>query len=227
MSVRTGPEHAARTVSVAPELDLHEQLLRAGVPAVRVGVAAEPALSYGVGVRGEPGYLRRAADAGLPTARRTTGGTGIVHLRGDLLWAVVLPRTDPRVGRDFVRAYARLGAGVVDAVTAEGFEARWVAAPGLAEAYCPLSSRGEVLEVDGAIAGAAAQHATSRALLHHGTLSLSIDRDLVDRIFELPTPGPSRRLGAAVRLRETPGSTAMAERLAARLSARLAASGSG
>ncbi len=205
---------APSRVAVDAELDVHEALLRTGAPAVRVAVIASPAVSFGVGVPPDAGYLVRAHDAGVATVRRSTGGSGILHLEGDLLWAVVLPRADLRVGRDFARAYGRLGEGLVRALAAEKLASRWTAAPGLAEEYCPLSSRGEVLEIDGRIVGGAAQHASAQALLHHGTLSMSIDRAAVDRLFDLEAPSPSHRLGEAGLLRDAPGAEAMAIRLA-------------
>jgi lipoate-protein ligase A len=188
-----------RSVTVAEELSLQEELLRRAVPAARVARVREPALSFGVRVPEDAPYLRRARSEGIATAPRAGGGTGIFHFENDLLWAVVLPRVDPRVGRDFVRAYGRFGEGIVRALAAEGRAASWQAPPGLVEEYCPLSSRGEVLVVDGRIVGGAAQHVTSAALLHHGTVSVGIDRPTIDRLFGLP-PGASSRLGSLAEL---------------------------
>jgi lipoate-protein ligase A len=171
-----------------------EEMLRQGEPAVHVAVVDRTVLSYGAGVHETADYLRRASAAGLPVVQRRSGGTGIVHAEGDLAWAVVLPRSDPRVGRDFVHAYPRLGAGLVRLLAAHGVEGHWRPAPGLSEACCPLSARGEVLEVEGRIVGAAAQHVTGRALLHHGTLSVTVDRDLVGRVFAFEDPGLVERL---------------------------------
>jgi len=171
-----------------------EELLRAGAPAVHVALIDRTVLSVGAGVRDDAPYLRRAEEAGIPTARRSSGGTGILHLAEDLVWGVVLPRADEQVGRDFVRGYGRLGAGVVTALASHGVPAEWVPAPGLSEEYCPLGSRGQVLESGGRIVGAAAQHLTGTALLHHGTLSRHVDRDLVARLFSFPDPGTADRL---------------------------------
>ncbi len=151
-------------------------------------------LSVGAGVRDDAPCLRRASGAGIPTARRSSGGTGILHLADDLVWGVVLPRADERVGRDFVRGYGRLGAGVVTALASSGVSAEWVTAPGLSEEYCPLGRRGRVLESGGQIVGAAAQHLTGTALLHHGTLSRHVDRDLVARLFSFPDPRVTEQL---------------------------------
>lgn len=171
-----------------------ERLLRAGRAAVHVATLRDAALSYGVGVDDRAPYLDRARADRVPVVRRPSGGSGLVHLPGDLLWAVVLPRTDRRVGRDFLRAYDRLGRGLVDLLAARRVAARWIAPPGLSEGYCPLSSRGQVLESGGRVLAAAAQHATSSTLLHSGALPRTLDRGQIARWFELPSPGPADAL---------------------------------
>ena len=189
-----------RHASLAEEFRTQEACLRTGVPAVRVGIVPETALSYGIGVAATARYLDRARAEGVAVVRRSTGGSGLLHLRGDLYWAVVLPREDPRVGRDFVRAFDRLGEGTVRGLGSVGVRAEWGPAPALAEAYCPLSSRGRVLCAAGRILGGAAQHATATALLHHGSLSWRVDRAMVDRLFELEADGPSRHLAGVSEL---------------------------
>jgi lipoate-protein ligase A len=203
-------EEGRAPAAVTEELERQEALLARGEPAVRVAVVRDRAVSYGVRVPPEVNYLARARAEGLEVAPRTGGGTGLLHLEGDLVWAVVLPRTDPRVGRDFVRAYARLGAPLVRLLADEGRSARWTAAPGLADAYCPLSALGQVLVVDDRIVGGAAQHVTAKALLHHGSLSTGIDRASVDRLFGLAPGGPSARLAGLAELgvRVPPGALA-------------------
>jgi lipoate-protein ligase A len=181
---------------VEDELRRHEELLRDGRPASRVAVVRGVALSYGVRVPADAPYLRRARTERIPTVARASGGTGLLHLDGDLVWALVVPRDDPRARGGFVHAYALLGAGVVRALARLGLPTEWGPPPGLTESYCPLSSRGEVLWAKGAVLGAAAQHATARAVLHHGSLSVRVDRSAVARLFELPSPGPADRLGA-------------------------------
>jgi len=160
-----------------------QALLRAGTPALHVAVLRTTTLSVGVAVAEDAPYLQRARELGIPATRRSSGGTGILHLDHDLVWAIVLPRSDPLVGRDFVQAYPRFGAGVVTALAHLGVACAWVPAPGLSDEYCPLGSRGQVLEASGRVVGAAAQHLSATALLHHGTLSLRVDRELVARLF--------------------------------------------
>jgi lipoate-protein ligase A len=196
----------------------HERLLRSGFPSVSVGVVGERTVSYGVGESDASPYLVRARADGVATARRASGGSGIVHLPGDLVWAVVLPRDDPRVGRDFVKAYDRFGAGLPLLLQRHGLSGAWVPAPGLCPEYCPLSARGWVLEVQGNVLAAAAQHLTGTTLLHHGTLPRGIDRSSIARWFDLPTPGPADRLTSLEEL----GARVSAVRLAGELADHLA-----
>lgn len=191
-------------------------ILRQAVPAVRAAVIIDRSVSYGAGVVREESYLKRATAAGLPTVRRTTGGSGLLHGPGDLAWSVVLPRSDPRVGNDYVHAYPRLGAGVVDFLTDRGAAARWADPPGSNPEYCLLSARGSVLVAQDKVLGGAAQHLAHGALLHHGIVPLELDRPLLRQLFGLSSTAVNRLTS----LREL-GVDAPAEQLAWKLAARL------
>jgi len=196
-------------------------ILRRAVPAVRAAVLVDRAVSYGVGVPPGAAYLGEAARAGVATVRRSTGGTGVLHAAGDLAWAVVLPRSDPRVGTGYVHAYARLGAGVVDFLGEQGLSSGWVDPPGSDPDYCLLSARGSVLSVEKKVLGGAAQHVSPDALLHTGIVPMELDRPLLRTLFRLST----RSLERLTSLRElgvdgTPES--LAWKLAAHLSDALA-----
>lgn len=195
-------------------LERDERLLDDGEASVRVGLLRGPSLSYGVGVPSSSDFVVRAQAEGLPTVRRRSGGSGLVHEDGDLAWAVVLARSDPRVGRDFVRAYARWGRGVVAFLEGLGLSGTWTASPGACAEYCTLSRRGEVLFANGRILGGAAQHATRSAVLHHGTISVGLDRARIARLFALPEGGALSRLTGLRELGITEPSPALAERLA-------------
>ncbi len=198
--------------------DLEEKALREGRPSARVAAVVGPrALSVGVAVSDREGYLVRARSEGLAVVRRGSGGTALLHLPGDLLWSVVLPRSDSRVGHDFVRGYERLGAAVVEVLRSVGLSASWAEPPGLSEEYCPLGSRGKVLLAESRVLGGAAQHATAGALLHHGAIAVEVDRPTLDRLFLWSGPSPAARLGG---LREL-GVSAPVEELRAALLRRL------
>ena len=142
----------------------------------------------------------------------------MLHEAGDLAWSLVLPRDHPLVGRDFHRAFDRLGRGVSETLSEHGVRATWVPAPGLSEEFCLLGPRGQVLATPAGIVGGAAQHATRTALLHHGNLAVRLDRDAVRRLFDLGAPTAADRLGslAGAGLRTPPEelAPALAEALA-------------
>jgi lipoate-protein ligase A len=181
-------------VACAEEFEEDARLLRLGAPAVRVAMLGDSALSYGIGVRDSAEYLRAARAVGVPTVRRSTGGTGVLHGPGDLAWSVVLPRTHPAAGRDFVRAYARLGEGAVRFLSGRGVSAAWTAPPGLSPDFCFLSARGEVLAAGTRVLGGAAQHVTRDALLHQGVLPLHFDRRRIQAVFGIAPAVLTERL---------------------------------
>jgi len=204
-------------VTCSEDVRTDEAILRRGVPAVRVAVLIDRAVSVGVGVHADAPYLARAVKQGVPTVRRTTGGTGLLHAPGDLAWSIVLPRSDPRVGSDFVRAYPRLGEGVVQFLSERGVATRWQDPPGTDPEYCLLSARGSVLMHAGKVVGGAAQHLAGGTLLHHGILPLELDRPLLRRIFGL-SAGSAARLTSLREIGVTGGAEELAWKLAARLS---------
>lgn len=203
-------------VTCADDVRTDEAILKRGVPAVRAAVLIDRAVSCGVGVHEDAPFLARAARAGVPVVRRTTGGSGLLHAPGDLAWSVVLPRNDPRVGGEYVRAYARLGDGVVRFLADRGITAKWMDPPGTDPDYCLLSARGSVLGAGDKLLGGAAQHLARGALLHHGILPLEVDRTLLRTIFDLP----SRSLDRLTSLRDL-GVRGSPEELAWKLAASL------
>lgn len=204
-------------VTCAEDVRTDEAILRRGVPAVRVAVLTDRAVSVGVGVRATAPSFARASKEGIPVVRRTTGGTGLLHAPGDLAWSIVLPRADARVGSDFVRAYPRLGEGVVRFLAERGIPTKWQDPPGTDPEYCLLSARGSVLVHEGKVVGGAAQHLAGGALLHHGILPLELDRSLLRKIFELSSSSVAR-LTSLRELGVTGGPEELAWKLAARLS---------
>jgi lipoate-protein ligase A len=186
--------HVVGRTTLADTLRTQDALLRQGDPAVHVAGLQDTVVSFGAGVSEGAPFLARARVRGTPTLRRSSGGTGVLHLPGDLVWAVILPRSDPRVGRDFVNAYARLGAGLVTVLARHGGDAAWTPAPGLSDDYCPLGHRGQVLSIRGLVVGAAAQHLTGTALLHQGMLSFEVDRPLTRDLFSFPNDAAADRL---------------------------------
>ena len=172
-------------VSCADDVSADDRLLARGAAVVRVAVLADRAVSVGVGVPLSAAYLNRARAEGYSVVRRSSGGTGVLHEPGDLAWSLVLPLDHPLVGHDYLRAFGRLGRGVVRFLADHGVTATWIPAPGLSEEFCLLGHRGQVLATNAGILGGAAQHARRAALLHHGTLTARLDRPMVARLFDL------------------------------------------
>ena len=188
--------------SVAEHFAREQLALRAGAPTALVAVVGSPApvVSFGVGVHRAATYLADAQQVSVRTLARTTGGTGVLHGTDDVLWSLVLPRADPRVGRDFVRAYARLGAPIIAALGELGVPASWEEAPGLSVEYCPLGERGRVLASEGRILGGAAQHATREALLHHGAIAWAVDRVRIGELCRATPPAAIGRLAGVAEI---------------------------
>lgn len=192
-----------------------ESALDRARPAVHVTLLTRPMLSLGVAQPPGTPAEERARARGFDIVRRSTGGTGVLGLPGDLAWTVVLPRDDPRLGPDHLRAYGRLGGAPARLLSGPGRPVRWRCVPALHPELCFLSGRGEVLTAHGRVLGGAAQHRTARALLHHGLLVARVPREEIGAIYgltesevagaltgldELGLPDPPATLG--VRLEE-------------------------
>jgi lipoate-protein ligase A len=213
------PRHNVGPMPVEESVRQDEALLRAGRPAVRVAVLLDRAISLGITQpQSEPAAIRARAE-GLPVVSRSTGGSGLLHLPGDLAWTLVLPRDHPAAGADFVSGYDRLGAGVVAFLAESGIRAEWSEPFGLTESYCLLGSRGMVLTAGGRAIGGAAQHATRDALLHQGVLSSSVDRDLLVRLFDIPAATAREKISGFAELGVGRSPLDLAERLLYRLTA--------
>ncbi len=133
----------AETPITAQEYERRDEAaLRRALGGSRAAVLSDRALSVGVGVPMGADWIERARRRGLPIVRRSTGGTGVLHEAGDLVWSIVLPRSDPRVGRDYSRAYSRLGVGAARFLGDLGLDAGWTTPPAVSETCFTLGPRG-------------------------------------------------------------------------------------
>lgn len=201
-------------VSVSEILAEDERALHAAAPWVRVAVVSDTAVSYGAGVAEDAPFLERCHGDGVPVVRRGSGGTGILHSRGDLVWSIVLPRSDPRFMAGYVRAYRQFGDGLVRLFAARQLRADWGAPPALSREYCPLGDRGEVLTIRDRVVSGASQHVTPQALLHHGTLPAAVNVDQVGWLFAIDDPATLGRLAGLRELGIRAANPALAEELA-------------
>jgi lipoate-protein ligase A len=166
-------------------MERDEAALRAGAAIVRSAYFSSACLSIGIGERADGAVARAAGRAGLPLVHRRSGGSGLLHLPGDLVWSIVLPRSWALVGQDFVHGYERLGLGVTDWLRELGLDARWSPPFDRSERYCLLGPRGRVLTVGGRAIGGAAQHVSGTALLHHGVINRGLDPARLSELFGL------------------------------------------
>jgi lipoate-protein ligase A len=209
--------HNVGPLPIVESVRQDEALLAAGRPAVRVAVLLDRSISLGITQPPNDPVAVRARAEGLPVVSRSTGGSGLLHMPGDLAWSVVLPRDHPAAGHDFISGYDRLGAGVVAFLAESGIRAEWADPFRLSESYCLLGSRGRVLTAGGRAIGGAAQHATRDALLHHGVLNRAVDRDLLERVFEVPPETARERVSGYLELGVGRSPIDLAERLLYRL----------
>ena len=189
------PPNPRRTTSEG-RVQRDERLLRDGRPSVHAEILSDATLSIGVQPAPVAGSVAAARRLGIEISRRRSGGTGVLTLPGDIVWTLVLPRSDPRWGRDFLHAYDRWGAPVVELLEGRGRPAHWGPPPGQSTSLCPLGSRGEVLWSEGRVVGAAAQHLSAGALLHHGILFWTPRTELAEALWPEDAPAIRRFLGA-------------------------------
>jgi lipoate-protein ligase A len=182
------PSRPIARLSPEEQIAADEKRLRAGGAGVSLALLTAPCLSLGVAQPTELPVARRARNVGLSVVRRSTGGTSVLCGEGDIAWSIILPRADPRVGRDFTHAYARFGGPITETLARTIGPTDWSPAPGLLEEVCILSSRGQVVRTPRGILGGAAQHRTGVALLHHGILHARPNRELLRELWpEVPS----------------------------------------
>ncbi|MFZ0891326.1 MAG: hypothetical protein WB778_01040 [Thermoplasmata archaeon] len=190
------------TVVVDPSTDLASMLqatnakFRGGQSAVFVARLDCSELSVGIGHSPNQELVERCRQRKIPILRRPTGGTAVLHAPGDIAWSLVLPRNHARVGRDFVKAYGRLGEGITQFLATHDVDAAWVESPGISHDYCLLGARGQVLQVGSRVLGGAAQQLAKAMLLHHGILPARIDERLIHDLFDLTPRTIRERLTA-------------------------------
>jgi lipoate-protein ligase A len=187
--------------------------LRSGAFHYRAAGLVDRSVTLGVAQTLDSGPAKRARELGIPVYRRTSGGSGLLHLPGDLVWSLVIPRNDPIFGRRFATDYERWGAGVVAMLEELGIHARWTGPPDLSDEYCLLGRRGKVLSVDGRVLGGAAQHLTAHALLHHGVIGFDRAPELISRLFRVDEEVAEGRLVGIRELRPPLASAELCERL--------------
>lgn len=173
--------------------------------------------------------LEAVARAGVPVARRPTGGRAILHA-DDWTYSAVVPLDDPRFGGGLAASVSRLAAVVAAALAAVGVDcvpagraAARTARAARAAARTPLADEpacfalavGHELTVAGRKLAGSAQRRLTRALLQQGTILAGpgYERlaDLLPGEGEPRAAARARLLAATVTVRELTGGRARFE----------------
>ncbi len=160
-------------------MSLDEALLEtARRPTLRLYTWRRPAVSLGYRQRA-PDWLGRAAKLGVDVVRRCSGGGTVLHA-GDLTYALVVPRGCPEVPDDLACSYDWIRHCLIEGLQRAGLPVSASrAVPGAdRSALCFSGATGNEIDLDAAKLVGSAQRRTAWALLQHGSIRLSDDRDL-------------------------------------------------
>lgn len=135
------------------------------------------------------GYLqdaRRFGGSGLPVVRRITGGRAVLH-DSEVTYSVICPSEHPLFKQGITGAYGVISGCIINALSGAGIHATLANPPrkpaALAKDACFFSpSRCEVT-VGGKKLVGSAQRRFKSAFLQHGSILLSADRGLHERVF--------------------------------------------
>lgn len=169
-----GRENMARDSAILKALEGGQ-----GVPTVRLYGWDAPTISVG--------YLQKAGaftGLGLPVVRRVTGGRAVVHW-SEVTYSVTGLTDDPLFEGGIMGAYSIICGCIMAALRDAGVESTY--SPGMAgrernEACFHSPSRYEVLAGGRKLVGSA-QRRLKRAFLQHGSILMSTDVELNERVF--------------------------------------------
>ncbi|MDR0387833.1 MAG: lipoate--protein ligase family protein [Treponema sp.] len=132
--------------------------------------------------------IRACKDRGIGVIRRITGGGAVFH-RAELTYSVILPAGHPLAGASIHDSYRILCGGVIRGLALLGLNAR----------FAPIN---DILCGDRKISGNA-QTRRKDTVLHHGTVLLDLDADLMFSLLRVPEEKMKGRLARDVKARVT------------------------
>ncbi|MDR2741330.1 MAG: lipoate--protein ligase family protein [Treponema sp.] len=132
--------------------------------------------------------LRACKDRGVDVTRRITGGGAVFH-HAELTYSIILPASHPLAGESIHDSYRILCGGVIRGLALLGLNAR----------FAPIN---DILCGDRKISGNA-QTRRKNTVLHHGTLLLDLDADLMFSLLRVPSEKMKGRLVRDVKSRVT------------------------
>jgi lipoate-protein ligase A len=127
-------------------------------------------------------------DRGIGVIRRITGGGAVFH-HAELTYSIILPSDHPLAGASIHDSYRILCAGVIRGLALLGLNAR----------FAPIN---DILCGDRKISGNA-QTRRKNTVLHHGTVLLDLDADLMFSLLRVPEEKMKGRLIQDVKDRVT------------------------
>lgn len=195
-------------------------------PTLRVYCWDPPALSLGYAQRPEAAVdLAACARQGLAVVRRPTGGRAVLH-EGDVTYAVAVSRRGAWAGLSVAATCSAIHEAVAAGLRRLGVPAD-VAGPrtvreGARGALCFAAVSSHEITAGGRKLVGSAQRRFRHAILQHGSIPLTVDRE---RLASLARRGPGDGAGglgrAMVSLAEILGRTPAADEVAAALAAGL------
>ena len=184
--VYDGPREPALNMALDEAL-LHLAGKSLGEPLLRIYRWRPSGVSLG---RREPASdvdFQAARRLGFQVVRRPTGGKALLHAeRGEVTYALVLPPGHPLTRLDVAESAARIAGGVAEALKILGFQASVGGFPGIPGegGLCYAASAPSDVVVGGRkVSGSAQRRLPSGALLQHGTLLLSVDREAWEAVI--------------------------------------------
>lgn len=127
-------------------------------------------------------------DKGVDVTRRITGGGAVFH-NAELTYSIILPAEHPLAGESINDSYRILCGGVIHGLALLGLNA-W---------FAPIN---DILCGERKISGSA-QTRRGNAALHHGTLLLDLDAELMFSLLKVPQEKMKGRLIQDVKARVT------------------------
>ena len=158
------------------------------IPIYRLYAPLVPCLTYGAHQVPESELVIALERMSMPLVQRPTGGLEAIHLPSDLLYSIAIPRDHSIAKIDVVDAFRSLQTPVAQAFESIGlrveFDAsRYASGSGRTKRFCFLYQQVDALMVEGRKCVGGAILKGSGGLLLEGTISLSIDYQMLERVF--------------------------------------------
>jgi lipoate---protein ligase len=119
----------------------------------------------------EEANLPVCQELGTAVVRRVSGGGAVYHDAGNVNYALFVPQDDPCVSADVLESYRFFCQGIIDALDTLGLKAE----------FKPIND----IVVDGRKVSGTAQARKHHAVLHHGTLLLKVNVEMMGKVLRV------------------------------------------